>query len=136
HYFARMGDCDIGITLDELKSAFDAWLQGAYPGAVELIDELKCSGVLTACLSNTNARHWRQVMEEIPQYADIMRRLDLRFASQEIGYAKPEPQVYLHAQQRMNVRPQEILFFDDRLENVEGARGVGWNSEQITAPDE
>src|SRR4051794_11980309 len=29
HYFERMGHCDFGISVDELKCVFDAWLQGA-----------------------------------------------------------------------------------------------------------
>jgi HAD superfamily hydrolase (TIGR01509 family) len=132
-YFERMGQCDLGISADELKCVFDAWLQGAYPGAAELIAEIKERGVITACLSNTNPRHWRQVIEEVPEYMEIMRRLDYRFASQEIGFAKPDERIYLHAQEQMKVTAEEILFFDDRLENVEGARAVGWHAEQITA---
>src|SRR5688572_21389161 len=47
-----------GVGPDAIVKIFDAWLLGMYPGAAELIDELRSRGVKAACLSNTNARHW------------------------------------------------------------------------------
>ncbi|MBI2617014.1 HAD-IA family hydrolase [Candidatus Gottesmanbacteria bacterium] len=46
----------------------------------------------------------------------------------EIGLVKPQPEIYLHAQKRAKKKPEEILFIDDLLQNVEGAKRVGWNS--------
>lgn len=46
-------------------------------------------------------------------------------ASGDIGYAKPEPEAYEIAAQRLGVRLEECVFIDDREEYCEGARAVG-----------
>jgi putative hydrolase of the HAD superfamily len=134
-YFNGVGACGIGVCPEDVVRVFDAWLAGVYPGALELIDELRGRGIVTACLSNTNGRHWRQLTTENADYARLMKKLDHRFASQEMGVAKPDAQAYLHVQRRTGVEAKQIIFFDDRVENVEAALGVGWNSERITAAD-
>lgn len=45
--------------------------------------------------------------------------------SYQTGYAKPEPQIYSIMADRLNVRLDECIFFDDRQDYVEGAQGVG-----------
>jgi HAD superfamily hydrolase (TIGR01509 family) len=133
-YFAAVSQLLNGFTVDQFQKAFDAWLGDVYPGAYELIDDLKSRGVRTACLSNTNARHWQTLSETNPTYAGL-KRLDHLFVSQELGEAKPDPAIYLAAQNRINLPPDQILFFDDKPENVAGARAVGWHAEHVHAPD-
>src|SRR2546423_5181431 len=43
-----------GFTPEDLIRLQECFLLGAFPGVVELIDELSRSGVRTACLSNTS----------------------------------------------------------------------------------
>jgi len=38
---------------------------------------------------------------------------------------KPDAQIYLYALNNLGVKPEEAVFVDDRLVNVEGARKVG-----------
>jgi epoxide hydrolase-like predicted phosphatase len=45
--------------------------------------------------------------------------------SHEVGVAKPDPAIYLLACERLDVRPEEAVFLDDREPAVEGARAVG-----------
>jgi epoxide hydrolase-like predicted phosphatase len=49
-------------------------------------------------------------------------------ASCDVGCVKPNKEIYQLAQQRAGVHPGEILFVDDRLENVEAARALGWHA--------
>jgi putative hydrolase of the HAD superfamily len=42
-----------------------------------------------------------------------------------IGFAKPDPRVYLTAAERLGTPPDRCLFVDDTAANVEAARGVG-----------
>jgi HAD superfamily hydrolase (TIGR01509 family) len=48
---------------------------------------------------------------------------------------KPEPQVYYLAAQSLGVEPQEALFIDDFVENVEGARRVGMQALHFQDPE-
>jgi epoxide hydrolase-like predicted phosphatase len=45
--------------------------------------------------------------------------------SAEVGLAKPDPRIFRLAVERLGVQPDEAVFVDDVLANVEAARGVG-----------
>ena len=38
---------------------------------------------------------------------------------------KPEPDIYQHVLSTLDVEPDQVLFLDDNLDNVEGARELG-----------
>lgn len=42
-----------------------------------------------------------------------------------VGLAKPDAEIFRHAQAKVGAAPEAILFIDDKHENVEGARRVG-----------
>ena len=49
------------------------------------------------------------------------------------GYMKPQLEFYEKVFERIekyypNIQPEEILFFDDSLKNVEGAKEFGFNA--------
>jgi putative hydrolase of the HAD superfamily len=49
---------------------------------------------------------------------------------------KPEPANYLDAIRGLALPPAEMLFLDDKPENVEGARAVGLQTERFTTWEE
>lgn len=51
--------------------------------------------------------------------------------SGRVGLIKPDPAIFLEAERRFALRPEETLFFDDVTGIVEAARRFGWRSEQI-----
>lgn len=56
--------------------------------------------------------------------------------SSEIGVTKPDPRIYHIALERVGVVPDEAVFVDDFLHNVEGARSVGMHAIQFRNPDQ
>ncbi|MGZ6346786.1 MAG: HAD family hydrolase [Anaerolineales bacterium] len=52
--------------------------------------------------------------------------------SAEVGLVKPDPRIYFLALERLGVHPEESVFLDDILINVEAARSVGMNAIQFT----
>ncbi|MEO6807121.1 MAG: HAD family phosphatase [Edaphobacter sp.] len=52
--------------------------------------------------------------------------------SHALNIAKPEPAIYLHAAEGLHTPPENILFLDDRSENIEGALAVGMQALQYT----
>ena len=121
----------------EVELIHEAWTLKEYPGALELVRELnRLPGVVTACLSNTNAAHWRRLNNEdgSREYPSVLE-LQHRLASHLLGCAKPDPDIYTraHAAFAELVRapalsPEQIVFFDDLPENVEAARSQGWSA--------
>ena len=123
-----------GVSAEQIVKVFDAWLLGMYPGAPELIDELRTRGVKTACLSNTNGRHWNS-LARLDEYAPLAR-LDFRLASHELRVMKPNEQAYRRAEAATGFAGEQVLFFDDKPENVEAARAVRWRAELVDRADD
>src|SRR5438045_282873 len=74
-----------GVHCDQVIAIQNAYLLGPYPGAIELIDDLHNAGHTTACLSNTNANHWRIMNDPADAHATILSRLHHRFGSHLLG---------------------------------------------------
>ena len=52
--------------------------------------------------------------------------------SHALNLAKPEPAIYYHAAEGLHTPPENILFIDDRHENIEAALAVGMQAIQYT----
>ncbi|MEO8178699.1 MAG: HAD family hydrolase [Deltaproteobacteria bacterium] len=122
---------------EEVERIHEAWTLKEYPGALELVRELnRLPGVATACLSNTNAAHWRRLSNEdgSAEYPSVLE-LEHRLASHLLGCAKPDAEIYARAQATFfgarQGAPEQIFFFDDLPENVEAARAQGWSAFQV-----
>ena len=48
--------------------------------------------------------------------------------SADVGVAKPSPDIYARADHEFRTRPDQVVFFDDRAENVRAARAHGWDA--------
>jgi putative hydrolase of the HAD superfamily len=48
--------------------------------------------------------------------------------SAEVALAKPDPEIYAHADSVYGTEPGDVVFFDDKPENVEAARVHGWDA--------
>ena len=55
----------------------------------------------------------------------LQELVDLMVFDEEEGMAKPDARIYLRTLQRLGVQPEEAVFVDDKLENVEAARQLG-----------
>lgn len=128
-YEQGLPGCFPGLACGDFLKAFDAWLLGVYPGVGEMVRDLRAAGRRTAVLSNTNARHWRVVLED-PAYRDL-HEMDWLLASHLIGCRKPEVEAYRRVEGETGTAGDRILFFDDKAENVEAARVAGWHAEVI-----
>lgn len=112
-----------GLTAEQVIEAEKALLAGVFIGMVDYVRQLK-STHRVVCLSNTQAIHWRHIIEEMTG-ADLF---DACYLSHEMGMEKPGDEIYLAVQQREHVSPEQIIFIDDTLENIETARRLGWHS--------
>lgn len=48
--------------------------------------------------------------------------------SAEVGMTKPNPQIYHHALQALQMRPEQAIFVDDFIENVHAAAALGMHA--------
>ena len=57
---------------------------------------------------------------------------DYVFLSFELGLRKPELEIYKRVQEMLPFKGEDILFIDDRADNILSAREAGWNAFQCT----
>ena len=93
----------------------------------EMVHLLKLQGYRIYVLSN----YPEELFHKHTQYADFMQDLDGRVISYEVHMGKPELPIYRELLARYQLIPQECLFFDDRKENILGARACGMYGRQV-----
>jgi FMN phosphatase YigB (HAD superfamily) len=129
-FCAEAGRC-LGIDSDVVARVWRHWTLGPYPGAVELLADLRAAGVKTACLSNTNVRHWEVMNDSSDPQFPVLAGLDFRFASHLIRRRKPDERAYEYVERETGVGARAILFFDDLAENIEAANRRGWRGRLV-----
>jgi FMN phosphatase YigB (HAD superfamily) len=113
-------------TAEEVRRVHRAWILGEYDGIGAVVDALHDAGLESAVLSNTCEVHW----ELLPRYP-AFTRLRNRLGSHLLGVRKPDEAAYRAVEEHTGFAGAEIIFFDDRVENIAAARDVGWNAVQI-----
>ncbi|UJF18360.1 HAD family phosphatase [Vibrio sp. SS-MA-C1-2] len=121
----------LNATVEETLAAFRAWPKGFYSGAPELLNELKRNFQLVV-LTNTNETHWPRLIDEF-KLKDYSKAI---FASHLMHKAKPDINVFQYVLSQVDVLPEDILFFDDNLSNVEAAKSLGIYAVQVNGIDE
>ncbi len=93
-----------------------------FPYAVEWVKSMKDRGFNTYLLSNFPQGFYRNSEEN---YFDFMPYIDGKIISSHVKYIKPEAEIYRTLLETYDLKAQECVFFDDRADNVEGAKAVG-----------
>jgi len=94
--------------------------------------ELRAAGVPTYIFSNTNdlaVDHIRSTFPFFSQFTDYV-------LSYEHGSMKPEPPLYAVVEARTGLRGADLLYIDDRAENIEAGAARGWRTILHHDPDQ
>jgi len=127
-YFASLRET-LGIRLTDAQFT-EGWNDiylPEVPGIRSLLSRLAPRAPLYS-LTNTNRTH-QPVWEH--RYRDTLGVFRRIFVSSEMGLRKPEAEAYMTVSRSIDVPPRGILFFDDSLENVVGARAVGMQAVHV-----
>ena len=98
-----------------------------FDDVLQFVRNLPSKGVKTAVLSN-NIQPWVDIIRECGGYNDF----DVVINSCEVGMSKPDVEIYQYALDRLNVKPEEVVFVDDREENLKPARELGMQATLVT----
>jgi 2-haloacid dehalogenase len=100
---------------------FNEMLPGPIPGMIALVEELDSAGVPLFAITNFSGeffRAFRVTQRVFARFRDIV-------VSGDEQMLKPDPAIYRLALARFGLRPEEAVFVDDSLPNVEGAAALG-----------
>lgn len=93
-------------------------------GTLEALAALKRRHGRLACLPN-DVSSWSL---KLRQRFGLESWIDRWFIGGDLGLRKPSAEIYRLAAARLGVRPQDVVFVDDRLRNLDAAKAIGFNT--------
>ncbi len=93
---------------------------GVNPRMFALVEELKAKQIPVGLLSNIDAR-----LAKLIRNFGFYDLFDPCLLSCEIGIEKPDPKAYQHLLDHLALPVEDVVFIDDRQENVDAAREAG-----------
>lgn len=87
---------------------------------IALVKRLKKKGYKVAILSNTIKSH-----ADVNIKKGIYDEFRIRILSHEVGFRKPEAEIYRLALGRLKTKPGDAIFIDDDSKMVDGAKKLG-----------
>ena len=140
--------CDAGITIevavnDAIKKfpEFEKEIKFYYPNhgnmvggffqkTVDVFYKIKELSYPCFVLSNWSAETYEGMEEKYP----FLKDFDGKIISGRDFLIKPDPAIYELAISRFNLIPEETLFIDDRLDNIEAAQNLNFQTIHLTNP--
>ena len=127
-YYVELGE-ELGVTATEGETLHASILKEAYPGTLDLVEELHALGIPTGILSNTNEAHWERMMD--PSLFPNIALLGVKVASFAVKLEKPDEAIYRRFEEISGLAPADLVFFDDTEPNVTAAREYGWEAHLV-----
>ena len=128
----------ISATDDAIDDCWNAMLLGLPVSKVNLIQQLRKRHKVYL-LSNTNSIHLRFINNVIVKNLTGDDAIDVFFDqayySHKMGMRKPDAEIYEKVLSENNLNPEETLFLDDNISNVEGANALGIKTVYVTSTD-
>ena len=137
------GRCTVPEFLDRLDDfvghrrtreyLLDAWrcgVQEPMPGMLETVRSLAARGTRFSFMSDISPIHLDQVFK----YCKFAHLVSGGIYSFEVGAFKLQGSAMFDAFERRYGRP--LVFFDDRVEIIEHARGLGWDAVRFQSPEQ
>jgi putative hydrolase of the HAD superfamily len=129
---------NVSLSDDALDKCWNAMLLGLPKSKLDLLLELKRQ-YKVYLLSNTNNIHLTYINNVIIPPVTGKNSLDEFFHrsyySHLMGMRKPDVEIFRQVLSDNNMVAGETLFFDDNVDNITGAAGVGIQTVHVTHPD-
>lgn len=123
------GHLDLTISDADFDNAFSALLLDFHAGVYEWIASLKSQFHLVL-LSNTSAIHAERFTKVAlgPEGQNLFSLFHQVYYSFEMGLVKPDTAIYQQVLNEQGFSPEEVLFFDDNVANINSASSMGIKS--------
>lgn len=115
---------NISVTFDEFKIAYEEEfsLISYYKDVVEYAHSLKDKCKI-AILSNLGPFEKKRINDQYD-----LSKFDYVYLSYELGLKKPDKKIFEYVLNDLKLKPKNILFIDDNLDNIDSAKECGWNT--------
>ena len=116
-----------------LRLWHDRWIDICAPaiaGSAALLRALRAKGIPVFSLTNFGAETLLLAEARYP----FLTEFDRKFVSAHLGVLKPEPAIYQALEDGSGLSGAELLFTDDKPENVAAAAARGWRTHLFEHP--
>ncbi|MDR2575566.1 MAG: HAD family phosphatase [Treponema sp.] len=127
HYRFMLAKAGVSLNDDSLariaRADIESWSH-INPDTVKLMRDIKAAGLRVGILSNIPHDFPRDIAshsDALPVFAEA----DIAVYSCELGIIKPEAGIYEELMKKADCLYEEIVFFDDKVDNVNKARELG-----------
>lgn len=101
------------------------------PGTIALHAELRQRGFKTFIFSNTNDL----AIEHVQRDFSFFKNFDGYIYSYEVGAMKPMPEIYLAMEKMCGRSGADLIYIDDRPENIAAGAARGWRTVLHESPE-
>lgn len=118
---------------DEIRMWHDNWIELAapeIPHSVRLQRALRAKGVPVFALTNFGVQNFDYATNVYP----FLNEFDRHYVSGRMKMVKPHVPIYQMVEQDCGLPSETLLFTDDRIDNIETARGRGWQTHHFDGP--
>ena len=105
-------------------------IKEVFSESIDILSELKERNYSSYVLSNWSAETFVGMTDDYP----FLKHFDGLLISGEVQLVKPNPRIYELAMRRFNLELKETVFIDDRLENVQAAKKLGFKIIHLVNP--
>jgi len=128
---------DISATDQEIDDAWNALLFDIPAARIEVIQEVK-KNYNIFLLSNSNEIHYDLYLRDLQlrfDYNEFDELFHKAYFSFDLHLSKPDDDIYEFVMYQEGLDPAETLFIDDRADNIEAARKLGFQTYQLVKPE-
>ncbi len=116
------------MPIENFRALWLKMLGGQNDDTVTIVNKLAEKKYPLAILSNIDSWHFEFCMQRFK----VLSRFNNIFASFQLKMKKPDENIFRRVAEELQIDPEHCFFIDDRLENVESAKKVGFQSVQFT----
>jgi 2-haloacid dehalogenase len=119
---------------EEILHWHASWLEMASPAieaSVRLLRALRARGVPCLALTNFGRETFAHALPHYP----FLGEFEQSFVSGRLGLLKPDPRIYEALEQGTGLAGADLLFVDDRDENIAAAAARGWRVHLFRGPE-
>jgi len=109
--------------ITERLNKFEQQMDYIYvPGFEEYISQLRSKGVKTAVVTSSNQPKMEAVYQSHPEFRSMF---DAILTSEDFERSKPDPDCYLKAAQRLGVKVEDCVVFEDSFNGLKSGKAAG-----------
>ena len=105
-------------------------IKGIFHESIELLYELKKKNYSCYILSNWSSETFEGMTDEY----NFLKDFDGMIISGDIKLVKPDKKIFELAIDKFNLTPNETIFIDDRIENINSAQNLNFKTVHLTDP--